>query len=80
MTDPLKAFLQAQALTTPMRMHQLPLQPFTQLLDAAEADGTFATQALNRAARRMSRLADAYRQPAPAADEQIGRAACRERV
>jgi phytoene synthase len=28
----------AQALTTPMRVHQLPLQPFTQLLDAAEAD------------------------------------------
>ena len=39
------------------------------LLIAADSDGVFATQALNRAARRMSDLAEAYSQPGPAAGE-----------
>ncbi len=39
------------------------------LLTAADDDGVFATQALNRAARRLSDLAEAYPQPTPPADD-----------
>lgn len=39
------------------------------LLTAADSDGVFATQALNRAARRMSDLAESYPQPTPTPDE-----------
>jgi len=39
------------------------------VLSAAAEDGVFATQALNRAARRMSALAEDYPQPTPPAQE-----------
>jgi hypothetical protein len=46
------------------------------LLTAADDDGVFATQALNRAARRLSDLAEAYAQPTfPAGDPPVAQAA-----